>query len=335
MGSTIVVHKTFEHSWPFAADRFHELWKKQGTVDFIGAAEENPRRLGELVANREQVERLVSLKVPVTLDCLKSLPNLKEAVFEPGLSDDLKSYADDAGISVYRHTSEGFWGESVSECALALTLGALRRIPQLHHEIVSDQKPWDYRYKMRPEGYVKAGQFCDDARFTNGTAEGKRVRIVGVGNIGSRYASFMNMLGSEVAAWDPFAVDPCFHRAGARKIWHLAELVEDAEIFAPMVPLTESTQGIVKAEHIHALPKGCLVVLVTRAKICDVDAIRQRVLADEIALAADVHDIEPLPLDDPLLGRHNVVHTPHIAGRTIDANRRWAEMLAAQFLPVR
>jgi phosphoglycerate dehydrogenase-like enzyme len=55
--------------------------------------------------------------------------------------------------------------------------------------------------------------------------------------------------------------------------------------------------------------------------------LRERVLADELALAADVWDVEPLPIDDPLLGRHNVVHTPHIAGRTRDAN------LAAQFDP--
>jgi phosphoglycerate dehydrogenase-like enzyme len=46
-----------------------------------------------------------------------------------------------------------------------------------------------------------------------------------------------------------------------------------------------------------------------------------------------VWDVEPLPLDDPLLGRHNVVHTPHIAGRTRDANLAWAENLAAQFDP--
>ena len=100
-----------------------------------------------------------------------------------------------------------------------------------------------------------------------------------------------------------------------------------------MVPLQESTHGIVTADHINALPRGCLVVLVTRANICDVDAIRQRVLADEISLAADVWDVEPLPLDDPLLGRHNVVHTPHNAGRTIDANKAWAEKLAVQFRP--
>jgi phosphoglycerate dehydrogenase-like enzyme len=39
------------------------------------------------------------------------------------------------------------------------------------------------------------------------------------------------------------------------------------------------------------------------------------------------------PPGDPLLGRHNVVHTPHNAGRTAHANRRFAEMLAEQFRP--
>ena len=109
--------------------------------------------------------------------------------------------------------------------------------------------------------------------------------------------------------------------------------MEDADIFVPMVPLTKTTGGLVQAEHIDALPKGCLVVMVTRAKICDTDAIRRRVMADELSLAADVWDQEPLPLGDPLLGRHNVVHTPHNAGRTIDANKLWAEKLAVQFRP--
>ena len=52
-----------------------------------------------------------------------------------------------------------------------------------------------------------------------------------------------------------------------------------------------------------------------------------------VDVAADVWDVEPLPLDDPLLGRHNVVHTPHNAGRTIDANELWTEKLVVQFKP--
>jgi len=173
----------------------------------------------------------------------------------------------------------------------------------------------------------------DDLRFTNGTVAGKRVRIVGAGNIGSRYAGFMHMLGADVAVWDPFATDPSFHRSGARREWHLDELPKNADIFAPMVPLNKSTKGLVTAEHIDMLPRGCLVVLVTHAGICDMAAVRRRVLADEIALAADVLDLEPLPLDDPLLGRHNVCHTPHNAGRTIDANRAFVHELVAQFAP--
>ena len=61
--------------------------------------------------------------------------------------------------------------------------------------------------------------------------------------------------------------------------------------------------------------------------------LRERVLADEVSLAADVWDVEPLPLDDALLGRH-MVHTPHNAGRTIHANEQWAQALAVQFDPV-
>jgi hypothetical protein len=49
--------------------------------------------------------------------------------------------------------------------------------------------------------------------------------------------------------------------------------------------------------------------------------------------SADVFDIEPVALDSPLLGRDNVVHTPHNAGRTIDVNHAWADDQIARFRP--
>jgi phosphoglycerate dehydrogenase-like enzyme len=90
---------------------------------------------------------------------------------------------------------------------------------------------------------------------------------------------------------------------------------------------------LITREHINLLPKGCLVVLVTRANICDFAALRERVLKDELSLAADVFDVEPVALDNPLIGRHNVIHTPHMAGRTKEANFRYAQMLIDMFLP--
>jgi phosphoglycerate dehydrogenase-like enzyme len=339
MKSLLIVHPEFDGVWPFVADHFAHLWQTQGELEFVRLKPDDARVLGDSVGgNASEIDRVVSLGVPVTSQCHTRFPNLKEialeAPYQSWIDEEMAAALRARGVRIYKQPSEGFWGQSVSEFGLALTLCGLRRIPQLHHAILWDVSPWAYG---PPNGVGTPGargqQFGDDARFSNGTLHGKRVRIVGAGNIASRYASFCHMLGADVAAYDPFAQEPNFHRAGSRREWHLDRLVLDAEIFAPMVPLTPSTRGLVTRGHIEALPKGCLVVLATRAMICDMSAIRARVLRDELALAADVFDVEPLPLSDPLLGRANVVHTPHNAGRTMQANHSWAAALADQFLP--
>jgi phosphoglycerate dehydrogenase-like enzyme len=314
----ILVAPKFDGVWPYAADRLRQLLEPSFDVSFDRVAADVTAFPGSAAATC-----LIALGIEPTAADLAAYPALTDAFVSDGYraSEEVGALLADHGIRQLKQPSEGFWGQSVSEFGLALTLAALRRIPQLHHSILTSLDDWNYPQQ----------QFGDDPRFTNGTVEGKRVRIVGAGNIASRYASFVHMLGADVAAWDPYASEPAFHRAGARKEWHLENLVKDAEIFVPMVPLMPGTAGLVTAEHIRALPDGCLVVMVTRAGILDMAELRRRVLADELSLAADVFDIEPVPLDDPLLGRHNVVHTPHNAGRTKESNFRWAEMLAEQF----
>jgi phosphoglycerate dehydrogenase-like enzyme len=322
MKTAIVVNSNFDSIWPLSADRLHQVLEPVAEVTFVRVPDGSSAGLAELVSEAASIERVISLGLAVTEADLDAFSAVEEVFVSTGYEAPapVVELLAARGIRQLSHRSEGFWGQSVSEFALGLTLGALRQIPQTHHAIQSGLEAWNYPFQ----------QFGDDARFTNGTAQGKRVRIVGAGNIASRYASFMNMLGADVAAWDPYASEPAFHRAGARKEWHLEKLVTDAEIFVPMVPLTPSTEGLVTADHLRALPNGCLVVQATRAKIVDTVELRRRVVADELSLAADVFDVEPLPLGDPLLGRANVVHTPHLAGRTKESNYRWAEMLAEQ-----
>jgi len=327
MSTAICVHPDFDAIWPWAADHAQERLRGQGPVFFHRLDVGDRRPVGEVLDDPRPLRRLLSLGVPLTGDCLAALPVLREVLL-PRVGDELRALLAERDIALVTHRSEGFWGQSVAEFALALTLCGLRRIPQLHRGMIAAHDVWDYH----PPGDIgrpgaRGQQFGDDPAFANGTLAGKRVRIVGAGNIASRYASVAHHLGAEVAAWDPYASEPCFHRSGARREHHLARLVADAEIFAPMLPLTDQTRGLVTGELIAALPRGCLVVLATRAAICDMATLRRRVLADELALAADVFDHEPLPLDDPLLGRHNVVHTPHNAGRTIDANRAYVDDL--------
>ena len=338
----IVVSAAWEATWPLVAEALHATWSGTGSVAVVRADAQSWATVGEVVRTAgfdpSQVVHLASLGVPMAPGDLEYLPSLREVALSPrsgygsGLTDDLAAAFAVEGIRHHAHVAEGFWGQSVAEYALALTLCGLRRIPQLHQAMQSDPRVWDYAPDGGDRAYSHRGaQFGDDDRFASGTVAGKRVRIVGAGNIASRYASFCVALGADVAAYDPYAAEPAFHRAGARREWHLDRLVADAEIFAPLVPLMPATRGLVTAAHVDALPHGCLVIWATRAGVTDTEAVRRRVLADEVSLAADVFDVEPVPAGDPLLGRANVVHTPHNAGRTRHANAEWARQLAAQF----
>ncbi len=335
MRSVICVHEKFDRSWPFSADHWHERWQGQGDCDFY-RTEDPDASLLDLVEDPASVHRLAILGFGADDEVLAPFTALEECYANPnwpkrhGIFE--KTVA--RGVSFIEHRNDVYWGQSVAEFGLAMTINALRRIPQTYVAMMESHETWRYA----PPGGIgkpgqRGGQFGDTTQFVSGTLSGKRVRVVGVGSIGGRYSSWCSMLGAEVAVWDPFAPDVSFRLAGARREFHLAELVKDSEIFVTMVPLKDDTRGLVTAELIDALPHGGLVVQVTRAAIVDTEALYRRVLNDELALAADVYDVEPVPLDSPLLGRHNVVHTPHNAGRTRDSNLAMADDQIARFRP--
>jgi phosphoglycerate dehydrogenase-like enzyme len=167
----------------------------------------------------------------------------------------------------------------------------------------------------------------------NGDLGTKQVGVIGLGAIGSRVARWCAALGSTVWGFDPFVPEATVREWGVEPVT-MDPLVEQSEVVFVTVPPTPSAKHLLDRERIGRLRRGTLVVAVTRAHAIDMAALRERILADELAGAFDVYDTEPVPIDDPLRGRANVVHTPHIAGRTRDANLRVADLIADDFARV-
>ena len=213
------------------------------------------------------------------------------------------------------------WAQSVAEFAVGLVIASLRRIPAWHTRLASGWPEWTYPFE----------QHCDGDGHLDGTIAGKSIGIVGLGQIGGRVTRMCSAIGADVMAYDPFVGPERFAAVGASKV-DLDALVAESDIVIVCVPKTASSMGIIDARRVKALKPGSLVVTVTRTYAIDVDALRQRVVRDELFWASDVFDKEPLPTDDEILGRPNVVHTPHIAGRTSHANLEVARILATEFV---
>jgi phosphoglycerate dehydrogenase-like enzyme len=323
-------HPDLERTWPFVHQRLGERLGTLGEVEVVSLEREAP--LGEH-ADLRAVDAVALFGGRLTEACVAGAPALKAV----GCNTDntgrgLPLAALQArGIPVIDTTRA--WGQSVAEVALALALAALRRLPQWHAELAGGARSFEY----------EATQYCDASGFANGELGTKRVGVIGLGQIGGRVARWCAALAGDAATgpdlagavlgYDPFLPDGVAEGWGVRRA-DLDTLVEESDVLFVAVPPTPSAKALLSRERIGRLRRGALVVVVTRAHAVDMAALRERVLADELAAALDVYDVEPLPLDDPLRGRPNVVHTPHIAGRTRDANLRTADLIADDFARV-
>ncbi len=68
------------------------------------------------------------------------------------------------------------------------------------------------------------------------------------------------------------------------------------------------------------MKSDALLINTARGPLVDVDALAKALDAGEIAGAAlDVMPVEPPPADSPLIGRDNVILTPHTGFYSVDA----------------
>jgi len=138
---------------------------------------------------------------------------------------------------------------------------------------------------------------------------GQVLGIVGMGAIGRAVAAKAAALGLRVMACDPYASDA----AGAELVG-LDELLVTADYVTLHCPLTEETRALIGAAQLAMMKPAAYLLNLSRGPVVDQGALLAALEAGQIAGAAlDVMTTEPPAADDPLLGRPDVVLTPHSA----------------------
>lgn len=144
-----------------------------------------------------------------------------------------------------------------------------------------------------------------EQRFTDGL-DGRRVLVIGAGDIGTRIATAVRVFGADATL---VARRP---RPGVHGAAELPRLLPGQDVVALAVPHTDDTHHLVDAGFLAALPDDALVVNVSRGRIVDTDALVAEVLAGRLRAFLDVTDPEPLPAGHPLWDAPNVLITPHV-----------------------
>jgi len=183
--------------------------------------------------------------------------------------------------------------DEVSDHAMALLLAIVRKIPFSNSE-------------------VQEGRWAMPTVVPIHRLRGTILGLVGFGRIPQLVAPKAQAFGIKVIAFDPFVPQEVFAKAGVSSV-SFDELVKTADYISLHCPLTPETNHLFNAEVFGKMKPGAYLVNTGRGPLIDEAALAQALDKGQLAGAAlDVVEKEP-PVGSPVLGRKNVILTPHTA----------------------
>lgn len=237
-----------------------------------------------------------------------SWPTLDEALLEKASKLKYRGHLDmcqvDAKIALSRNMSvslsKGCWSPAVSEMALTLMLNLLRKVSDYHAAMRKAEESW-----------VEA--FPTDIDVTERQLTGRSVCIVGLGAVGQGIARLLAPFNCKLNVVDPYIPDEIVAQYQGRKV-NLEEGIENSEIVLLCAASNKGTRSLIGEKELALFQKDAILINLARAVLIDTDALLKKLKQNDMMVALDVFDTEPLEKDSPLRSLPNAYLTPHRAG---------------------
>src|ERR1700730_2863870 len=149
--------------------------------------------------------------------------------------------------------------------------------------------------------------------------DGQVLGLVGFGNIPRALAPKAKALGLKVLTHDPYVASGALAAAGVEGV-SFDDLLARSDFISVHAPLLPATRGLMNAAAFAKMKKGAFLINTARGPLVDESALTSALDSGHLGGAAlDVVTTEPLAKDSPLLGRDNVILTPHTAFYSVEA----------------
>jgi D-3-phosphoglycerate dehydrogenase len=149
--------------------------------------------------------------------------------------------------------------------------------------------------------------------------EGQVLGLVGFGNIPRMVAPKAKAFGLNVITYDPYVNAESLAATGAESV-SFDDLLARSDFISVHAPLQPATRGLMNAKAFAKMKKGAYLINTARGPLIDETALIAALDSGHLGGAAlDVVTTEPLAKDSPLIGRDNVILTPHTAFYSVEA----------------
>ena len=219
----------------------------------------------------------------------------------------------DHGVVVFN--TPGANANAVKELVISSMLLASRNICQA----------WNYVNNL-PLDNLKVTVEDGKKNYSGSELPGKTLGIVGLGAIGVEIANAAHALGMNVIGFDPSITKKNAWKisSGVQEALNIEELFSKSDFVSFHVPLVESTKNLLNAKRIALLPKGAVVINLSRDGIVDEDALIEALDSDKVK-----YYVTDFPVNDKK-NNDKVIALPHLGASTAEAEVNCVIMVANQ-----
>ena len=257
----------------------------------------------ELAEAAKDADIILTCYTDITAKVINASVNLR-GIVKYGVGTDAIDIEAATAKGVMVANCPDYGSDTVADHAFALLISLARKIPTLDRTMRENAWAW-------PEPELLGVDLG-----------GKTVGLIGFGRIGRAMSRRCEGFSMTRLAYDPY-VDPTSVGDYGVTFVALDELLKRADFVSIHCVVTPETKGLINETALRTMRETVFLIDVSRGAIIDEDALIQAIDEKMIAGAGfDVFGHEPLTPDYPLLGRDNVILTPHLAWWTKEAFER-------------
>ncbi|MCK5670193.1 hydroxyacid dehydrogenase [Candidatus Bathyarchaeota archaeon] len=269
-----------------------------------------PEELIEKIPGYDAI--VIRSRTKVRKDVLEAATNLK-AVARAGVGLDNVDLAAAKELGVKVINSPEAPSNAVAELIIGLMFSLARNIAEA-------------------DGSMKQGNW-EKKRLTGFELRGKTMGIIGLGRIGELVAEKAKALGMKLLIYNRTRdrVRSMVEAMGAELV-DIERVYKDSDIISIHLPATPETRHMIGSDQFEMMKPTAYIINAARGGLIDEAALKIALDEGKIAGAAlDVYEEEPTR-DMPLIGRANVVCTPHIGAGSVEASIGNSTIVAAKLI---
>jgi glycerate dehydrogenase len=266
----------------------------------------------ETISRVKDADIIITNKVLVTKEIMNEASNLKLiCISATGTNNVDLEYAKQKNISV--KNVAGYSSSSVVQLAFSMIFHFIQKLS--YYKKYVDEQNWQ---KSQIFTHIDKPFF---------ELDGKKVGIIGLGDIGSNLARKVKAFDCEVVYYSTSGKNS----NNEYKRVELDELLSTCDIISIHCPLNENTKNLLNYENTKNIKDGAILLNLGRGGIINEEDLAKIIDEKDIYCGIDVVCVEPILESNPLLkvkNKQRLLLTPHIGWASIEARTKLVSMVA-------